>query len=294
MLLSWLDWGGVVFILAFLVALAIHELGHSACAAFFGVHADEVVIGPVGNLRGPHFAQRPFEGLCVLLAGPLSNLVMAASLIPFLHAFGMLDLETWNPLSIRSVWRGPEDLGCYLALAFKAQYILLIVNLLPMYPLDGGRILRDLLSLRINPFYATLLAVGVGGLGSVVLFSVGLWFHYLWVAALAGYVLLLCVRRHRELEYIAEAHENEFGYDFSEGYTSLEKSMSHGQTPGPHQPTLTKSVQHWLEERRRKKTEDLEAELDRILAKIHDAGMESLSRSERRILEEASRRRRHE
>lgn len=289
-MLSWLGWAGVILAVALLAAILIHEAGHAATTIAVGGPLEEMVILPLGSLRGPRLPNRPIESTLVLLGGPALNLTVCLFLLPLLHLTGDLTASIWNPLVIEDVWHGPRSIGTYFAFFFKANYWLLLLNLLPFYPLDGGRVIRELISVRMNQFQATFITVVIGAVGGLVMFGIGMWFHYVWIASAGFFVTAICLKRFRELELLSENQENEFGYDFSEGYTSLERSMSH--THGVNH-TFSNTFKGWLEERRRKKGEQLEAELDRILEKIHTLGITSLSRAERKILAMASRRRRN-
>lgn len=286
----WLGWPGILLSVSLLVALILHEVGHLISARLVGAEITDLLIWPLGNLYGPRASSKPIETTLTLVGGPAANMLACLLTLPVLHATGGISADLWNPLAITSSWRGLASPSTYLEFLFKANLWLALANLLPIYPLDGGRMVRDLIGLRLHPFQASMVTVILGSVGGVLLFGVGLWYHWVWVAALGGACGYLCLRRQRELEFLAENSDNEFGYDFSEGYTSLERSMVNERPAGPP-PTLGGSIRQWFEDRRRKQLEMLDAELDRLLAKIHDTGMTSLTRSERRLLALASRRR---
>ena len=106
-------------------------------------------------------------------------------------------------------------------------------------------------------------------------------------AFLAIFIFVACAQ---EYELLENAHEDSlFGYDFSQGYTSLEKSVP------PESASKPGLIQRWLlrrrtlrDERQRAKAEEAERELDFLLAKVHTYGIDSLTDSERRILKRAS------
>jgi Zn-dependent protease len=288
--LSWLGWPGVLLALAMLAAVVVHEAGHALTRWSLGGEMEDVVIWPTGSLRVATLPNRPIETTLILFGGPALNLTACLLLLPTLFLLGRLEEEIWNPLEVASVWHGPADPASFAGLLFKANYWILLINLLPLYPLDGGRMIRELAGVRLPAIHATLVAVLIGGFGGFLFFSIGLWTHYVWVAVLGFFILFCCSRRYRELELLAENQENEFGYDFSEGYTSLERIDD--IEPVRRGKTLRGSVSDWWKDRQRRQIETMEAELDRILAKIHDAGLSSLSRTEKRILAQASKRRR--
>lgn len=287
----WFAVQGPIIAAMLFVMLLVHELGHALAARALGAKLTEVVIWPLGGLTAPRLPHRPLDSAMIHLAGPAANFIVCLAILPILYLLGDLTTQLFNPMAVDHVWQGPRDLSSYLGLAFKASYWVLLANLLPLYPLDAGRMFREFLALHTSAFQATMIAAAIGAGGALILTGVALWTHYVWAALAAGFVTCLAVRRYRELELIGDMQENEFGYDFSEGYTSLERSMSHA--PGrPIVPSLRERVLGWMQQRKRRQGEMLEAELDRILAKIHDLGISSLSRTERRILAMASRRRR--
>lgn len=287
----WFAVQGLVIAAMLFVMVLIHELGHGLVARTLGARVEDVVIWPLGGLTAPRVPQRALESSLIHFGGPAANLMVCLLTLPGLYLMGVLTPEIFNPFVVGHVWQGPSHLGSYLGMAFKASYWLLLANLLPLYPLDMGRICREMLAMHTSGYQATMIAAALGALGSLVLTGVALWHHHAWAALAAGFVAIVAARKCRELELIGDMQENEFGYDFSEGYTSLERSMSHAQGRSAP-PSLRERVRGWMQQRKRRQGEMLEVELDRILAKIHDHGIASLTRTERKVLAMASRRRR--
>lgn len=281
---------GLVVAGMLLAALVVHVLGHCLVANMVAARREEWVVWPLGELTVARLPQRAPETILIYLAGPGANLVACLMLLPGLHFVGGLTRELWNPFLLEYLWQGPAEPISYLGFAFKASYWLLLANLLPFYPLDAGRVLREGLAMHASMTQATVVATVVGAVGGLAAAAAALWWNYAWAALAAGAVAYVSFRKHREVELLGEAPENEFGYDFSEGYTSLEKSMSSAHLRS--HASLSARVRGWIQERRRRRGEFLEVELDRILAKIHDHGIASLSRIERKILSQASRKRR--
>ena len=148
-----------------------------------------------------------------------------------------------------------------------------------------------------SQYQATVIATSVGMVGGLLLFILGFylagaWSHtYLLLSAVGGMGFAECLRERRQLELLGQMPEGEFGYDFSQGYTSLEKNTSRS-TRKKSSLSPGKKFSEWFERRKQRQSAQLEAELDRILEKIHDHGLESLSRTEKRTLTQASRKRR--
>src|SRR5512137_359868 len=128
--------GGVLFILALFVCVVLHEYGHALTARRFGVMTRDITLYPIGGVaRLERIPEKPIEELWVAVAGPAVNVVIAAVLFAALVATGGLPpLRTIN-LSTSSFW---------LRLLL-VNVILVVFNIIPAFPMDGGRVLRALL-----------------------------------------------------------------------------------------------------------------------------------------------------
>lgn len=162
---------GVLLMLGLFTCVTLHELGHSVMAQRFGVPVREIVLLPLGGVavlgKNP---DKPVQELLIAAAGPAVNLVIAALLIPvtgWVAATAGMD-----PRDIASLF-GEPSLATFLLWMLKANVALVLFNLLPAFPLDGGRILRALLAMRTGYARATRLAAGIGQVAAVALGIVG-------------------------------------------------------------------------------------------------------------------------
>ena len=137
--------------LAFFTCVVLHELGHSFTGMHFGVHVRRILLMPIGGMaQFDSIPRQPRQELLMTLAGPAVNFVIAGVLWPF------VDMGQWDPSgSLASL----ADLGRYL---LAANLVMGIFNLLPIFPMDGGRILRALLATRLPYLRATKLAATIG------------------------------------------------------------------------------------------------------------------------------------
>lgn len=284
------------------LTILLHEFGHCFGCRSVGGTADDVLLWPLGGLAFCEPPKQPIPSLMTTLSGPAVNLAFVLLLFPIIAflggSLGPLFNPVGSPFSVFAIERSPYAI--YLALFFKVNYVLLLFNmLLPIFPFDLGRTIQELLWMRIGYYASMVIATNIGIVASIVLVGVGLYLagafsaDYFFLSGVAIFGFVQCVNMRRELEMNAALMDNEFGYDFSEGYTSLDR-----QTGGDDEPRLKRSLspmaifRGWRERRQAAYSAKAEQELDRILDKIHAQGMGSLSRSERKLLETASNRRR--
>lgn len=159
-----LGWS-LIFIVAVFACIALHELGHALMASRYGIKAKNVVLLPIGGIASiEKFPDNPKQELMVSLAGPLVNIAIAALLLPFIQPY----TPFWEYRQHVSITHGHD----FLYNLHVANVALVLFNLIPAFPLDGGRILRALLGFRINYVRATAIAAYIGkiiALGFIVL-----------------------------------------------------------------------------------------------------------------------------
>jgi Zn-dependent protease/CBS domain-containing protein len=144
---------GVVFICLVFLCVLLHEFGHALAARRYGIRTPDITLLPIGGVaRLERMPEKPWQELVVAIAGPLVNVLIVAVLM---LVFGTPDRFP-NPLSIERAGVGlPEKL-------LAVNVGLVLFNLLPAFPMDGGRILRALLALRQPHARATQTAATVG------------------------------------------------------------------------------------------------------------------------------------
>ncbi len=163
---------GVGFILALFLCVLLHEFGHVLAARTYGIRTPDITLLPIGGLaRLERMPERPIEELVVALAGPAVNLVIALVLAVVLGQHASLT-------HVESL--AHPQVG-FLAKLASVNISLVLFNLIPAFPMDGGRVLRALLALRLGPAQATHIAARVGQ-GLALLFGfAGLFFNPLLI-----------------------------------------------------------------------------------------------------------------
>lgn len=156
----------VIFIILVFACVVAHEFGHILTARRFGVKTPDVILSPIGGMANlERIPEKPRQELLVAIAGPVVNVVIAALL-----------LAVWPFPPGGIVQFDFETASLVQRLAF-ANITLVAFNLLPAFPMDGGRVLRALLAMKLGPLPATEIAVRIGQ-GFAMLFALaGLFFN---------------------------------------------------------------------------------------------------------------------
>lgn len=280
---------GLAVSFIFLFSVLIHEAAHIFMVRATGGSGDEILLWPLGGLAAVHPAPDFRSQFLTPAAGPLANLLLCLLVaLPVLQSPYAADV--FYPFALPVAQFSATPLLELLAVVFWMNWLLLLINLLPVYPLDGGRMLFSVLSTRWSSDRATEIYLKVGCLVGFVGFIGGLFADSVWVVAIAAMVLIANLQEWYALQSGETYDEGFLGYDFSQGYTSLERGLD--ETKPAKRPGF---FQRWREKRRAEKERrllqqkaEMQAEVDRLLQKIAEEGMEALTEAERRTLHRAS------
>ena len=283
---------GHIALLFFIVL--VHEFGHCFGARSAGGEADEILLWPLGGLAFTNPPHTPRAHLITVIAGPLVNvaflIIAAAVLLTWKGSVGALPINPFTPFE--TALPIISEMQYWLVAFFTLNLIILLFNLAPVFPFDGGRVLQCLLWFRHGFGRATTIATGVGMIGAIVIGVIGLFVGQMIFFAIAFFGYFTCWQQRQMLKAGMYDSQNEFGYDFSRGYTSLE----HGDSRPERKPTYweRRRAQRALVRARREaeRSEEHRRHIDQILEKVHGHGMESLTPKERRLLEEETHRQR--
>ncbi|MCA9286265.1 MAG: site-2 protease family protein [Phycisphaerales bacterium] len=268
----------LILLLCMWWAVLLHEFGHCIVCRMTGGRADEILMWPLGGLATCEPPARWTAHLWTAIGGPLVNVILLAVLVPLLGGLThrWFGIAIPSPLHLHGLVELNRTGASWWIIALFlfnwVNLVLLLFNLLPMYPLDGGRILQAALWPRIGYARSMRVAVRAGYIGAIALGILGLMVDETMLVLIAVFGGLTCWTTFRQLEW-------------------TEQVM--GLPPGPE------GEDEEPEEAPRPTREAVRAqaeadELDRILLKISASGLESLTPRERRLLNRATERRRRE
>lgn len=157
-----------------------HELSHSLKAKEFGIEAPMITLYPMGGVASMmRIPREPRQEFWIAIVGPLFNFVLTAILIvPLYFLLGEENLlspglDSWPRMLANGFWMNPI-LGAF--------------NLIPAFPMDGGRILRSALASRMNYLKATRISVSIGRIFAILFFLSGVYFRAWMLLLIAGFV----------------------------------------------------------------------------------------------------------
>jgi stage IV sporulation protein FB len=290
---------GSITVAVLFVSLLAHELAHALAALKVGGQVDAIVIGPVGGLLPPRVPDEPEVHLFVALAGPIAHLALvvvaavALALEGQPNVLGLLDpLATSVDLSAGNAALVAAKLTLWL------NWVLLLLNLLPAYPFDGGPIVRALLWPALGRRTARIvtgriaMVMGVG-LCAWGLLTLGGEFDMRVPPCIPlmtlGVFLIFSARQDLASGLPNEEGDGPAGYQLdSDGLDLLEAMWSAEEDE--HGVLVEHQPQRQHEERRRDLEAFEDARVDDILARLHDTSLASLSPEEVDVLQRASQR----
>lgn len=170
---------GVLLILLLFVCVTLHEFGHALVAKYYKVNVPSITLLPIGGVASlERMPDKPLEEFLIAIAGPLVNFVIAILLMPLAFlAYNVSTQAATMPLTLNNLlgmMQTPSVAGLLINLTLT-NIALALFNLLPAFPMDGGRILRALLAMSTSYVQATRIAVFVGRIMAVLFAIWGIW-----------------------------------------------------------------------------------------------------------------------
>ena len=281
---------GLAYSVLLVLSVLIHEFSHLSACRWTGGMADEIQLMPLGGLSLLRPGQGAYGAAMTALAGPLANLTICLIAFPGWYA----PKQSWSvlypfalPINQFSETELMRDLGLLL---FNVNWMLFLINLLPVMPLDGGQVLRAVLSVRIHPELVQRTTLHVGLLVSFILLIGGGSLDFSPVVLIGTFVLMVNLVQLIEEDVGEALDESGYGFELPSSFDSLE-----GINPTAIHQTRPGLLQRWREMRRMKREQlervrriEAEQQLDTLLAKVHEGGLQSLSDLEKKQLKNCS------
>lgn len=172
----------LMLVLIVFSCVVLHELGHALAARRFGVATRDIILMPIGGVaRLERMPKRPLEELIVAIAGPAVNVLIASVLL----------LVTVPAVGLSALLDPDSVVLAFVGKAIVVNIVMIVFNLIPAFPMDGGRVLRAALSAGMGHLKATRIAAAVGKLMAVLLGLTGLFvLHNPFLLFIAGFVFL--------------------------------------------------------------------------------------------------------
>lgn len=276
-------------LLGLCIAAAIHEIGHAATTRASGGRTSEVVLWPLGGLRVSDTPLRPQAELLAALGGPLANLATCALLTPILIASLGSTSDVWltlEPMQTFNLAIVEGQLAWWLSMLWwinATSWILLTVNLIPAYPLDGGRLAHAVLWQRSDDAWATRTAGMTAVATSMVMVLVTLLLDHTFGLALAA----ICAVASWHAMRLITPEEFDVADVSRPGWGQHDRVGAAAALAEPDDDVIDPTPSQTQAELPRPAGNPVSDEdtLDRLLVKINTSGIESLTMGERALLD---------
>jgi Zn-dependent protease len=158
----WTGFWMILFAFALFLCVIIHELGHALMARNFGVPTIDIILSPIGGVaRLDKLPEKPIQELMIALAGPLANVLISILLLPFYFLIEpsiRVNIWGWFSGDPNTFFLGNHYGQIFIAGLLMLNVVLAIFNLIPAFPMDGGRMLRAILTWPLGRLKATVWA----------------------------------------------------------------------------------------------------------------------------------------
>lgn len=187
----------VTAVAAVFACVIFHELCHSLAAGRYGIHTQSITLLPIGGIAAMEkMPEKPIAEIVVSAAGPMGNLLIAVALLPFIPGYPPF----WKAADvIRSV-----NSYNFLYFLYVVNIMLALFNLIPAFPMDGGRILKGILGLRMDATRSTAIAAFTGRI-IAALFIIGGLIIFDIVLMLIGFFIIVSGAGEEKMVYLKAA-----------------------------------------------------------------------------------------
>ena len=275
-----------IFVATLFGIILLHEFGHIWGARMTGGEGEEILMTPLGGLAMAQPATGWYSHTITIICGPLVNVIIC--IVAGGVLFATAGIWPLGPFSFtsetvaQSVGTGWLNFASYAFFVYSISYFLLLFNMIPVYPLDGGQFLQGILWKFLGYYRAILIATAVGMVGGIAMGLVGLVTGSLLLAIIGiGICFLQSLQVTRA---VMAAGPYAFAHQDEPWRASLTMDPDEPEKVGFFERQRQKR-EAAAEDKRVRQAERAEQRLDELLAKISAGGIESLSAAERRELD---------
>ena len=198
-----MPWSMVAVLLTLVASLFVcvlmHEYGHALMARRFGIGTKDIIITPIGGLaRLDRMSSEPFTELMITLAGPAVNLVIAVALAVLIYFVN-------GTLAVESSFQWSQFAGILMWMNVS----LFLFNLVPAFPMDGGRVLRSCLAMFLSHFHATMIAGVIGQVLAITFAIYALWSGQFLLVAVGAFVFYAALTEMRTSWYLNQMQQTQ-------------------------------------------------------------------------------------
>ena len=183
-----------LFFAALFLCVVLHEFGHALTARHYGVQTQDIILSPIGGIaRLERLPEKPIQEFWVALAGPAVNVVILALVGPWFLGYSLTDiLDPVEPTTGLNI-----NAQTFWAYVFLLNGMLVVFNLLPAFPMDGGRVLRALLATRTSRVKATQIASYIGKGMAILFIGYGVFYGGFTTALIGIFVYFMANQEYR-------------------------------------------------------------------------------------------------
>lgn len=220
----------VLFIVGIFLCVLLHEFGHALTARRYGIRTRDIVLYPIGGVARVESLGKPNQEFWIALAGPMVNVVLAAVIWLGLTVTGIGAMPTGTTLDDEN----------FVRRLLMVNIVLALFNLIPAFPMDGGRILRAILAGRLGQERGTIIAARIGQLFAILFFIGGLFLGNFILMFVGVFIFLGATG-----EGIAQAPVQHAidGKHVRDAMITRFETLTHGQTLGDAADALLNTYQ---------------------------------------------------
>jgi Zn-dependent protease len=231
---------GLVLLVAVFTFVVVHELGHSLMALQYGVRVHDITLLPIGGVaRLDHVPDGARREAMISLAGPAANVALMAMLLPWLFVYGAAN--SYSSIGQYIDLLDDVSIGGLLMSFVFVNFALVVFNLAPVFPLDGGRIFRAVLSAFVGRDRATRTAVAVGQALAVLIAIVGILAHDFMLPLMALFAIFAAYGEGKAVRLEASLRRLRVGQFalWDQGGVAPDRPLRFAMTGGPRDMAVT-------------------------------------------------------